>query len=161
MSQDDNDEWGAYVDDPAGGGTGGQAAEQPPPATEPAPAARPAAATTPPRPPSPRPSLSLGSLSASPWLQGRRRWVIAIVILAIAGGIYDLASGGTTYPASVRSEFLSGCEVGAAKCNCLLSYSEAHVSAATFEAALAARENGSTVTPTWFAAAESSCQVSA
>ena len=81
-----------------------------------------------------------------------------VLILSLASLTF-LGCGSSKYPANVQRNFLNSCEANGSvpRCDCVLSYLEAHVSLNTFKAADAAIDAGDTNYPSWLLKAASSC----
>lgn len=85
----------------------------------------------------------------------------AVVVVAAVAGVAGCggSSGGGSYPASAKTNFLAGCEQRAstAACTCEFDYIQKHVSFSTFAAADKALQNHTGGIPAWLLNAARSC----
>lgn len=86
------------------------------------------------------------------------RGALLAATVALAAGCGG-SSGGGSYPAAAKTNFLNACEQRAstAACTCEFAYITKHVSFNTFKAADQALRNGTGGIPAWLLAAARAC----
>lgn len=92
---------------------------------------------------------------------GQKAGLVAVVAVIIAAAIaipLALSSSSKSYPANVQNNFLNACEANssAGRCQCMLQWTENHISFAEFSRDDTAMRNGGSA-PGWLVTAATSC----